>query len=159
MTHTEGILTLLDLYKNTYIVGTLNDLKPLSQRTVSKRLPIPELNEMIKPLLGYRFRVINYAYQSFYLHLWIVQSCRPITQWRSQPRNLGEAKIWGNKMFDFRRITLFSLEKRLSKHKMNVFSKHLVGHGPFRLPLATPMLLPAWSRWVISFLIVPCRYI
>jgi len=69
MTHTEGILTLLDLYKNTYIVGTLNDLKPLSQRTVSKRLPIPELNEMIKPLLGYRFRVINYAYQSFYLHL------------------------------------------------------------------------------------------
>jgi len=33
-------------------------------------------------------------------------------QWRSQPRNLG-----GAKMFDFRRITLFCLKKRLSKHK------------------------------------------
>ena len=28
-------------------------------------------------------------------------------------------------MFDFRRITLFCLEKRLSKHKMTIFSKNL----------------------------------
>jgi len=34
-------------------------------------------------------------------------------------------------MFDFRRITLFCLEKRLSKHKMTIFSKNLGGHGPF----------------------------
>jgi len=34
-------------------------------------------------------------------------------------------------MFDFRRITLFCLEKRLSKHKMTIYSKHLGGHGPF----------------------------
>jgi len=43
--------------------------------------------------------------------------------------------IWGwGKMFDFRRITLFCLEKRLSNHKMTMFSKHLVGHGPFGPP-------------------------
>jgi len=43
-------------------------------------------------------------------------------QWLSQPRN-----FWGDKIFDFRRITLFCLEKRLSKHKMTIFSKNLGG--------------------------------
>jgi len=33
-------------------------------------------------------------------------------------------------MFDFRRKTLFCLEKRLSKHKMTIFSKHLWGAWP-----------------------------
>ena len=37
-------------------------------------------------------------------------------QWRSQPKNW-----WAGKMFDFRRITLFCLGKRLSKHKMTAF--------------------------------------
>jgi len=37
-------------------------------------------------------------------------------------------------MFDFRRITLFCLEKRLSKHKMTIFSKNFVVHGPFGPP-------------------------
>jgi len=37
-------------------------------------------------------------------------------------------------MFDFRRITLFCLEKRLSKHKMAIFSKYFGGHGPFGPP-------------------------
>jgi len=32
-------------------------------------------------------------------------------------------KTWGGKVYDFRRITLFYLEKRLSKHKMTIFSK------------------------------------
>jgi len=60
-------------------------------------------------------------------------------QWRSQPRNLGGAKNWeGAKIFDFRRITLFCLEKRLSKHTMTIFCKIFWGHGPF-VPLATPM--------------------
>ena len=36
-------------------------------------------------------------------------------------------KIWVGKMFDFRRITLFCLEKRLSKHKMTIFSKNFWG--------------------------------
>jgi len=40
----------------------------------------------------------------------------PGYQWRSHPKNWG-----GGKMFDFRRITLFFLEKRLSKHKMTAF--------------------------------------
>jgi len=43
-------------------------------------------------------------------------------QWRSQTEHLG-----GGEMFDFRRITLFCLEKRLSKHKMTIFSKNLGG--------------------------------
>jgi len=35
-------------------------------------------------------------------------------------------------MFNFRRITLFCLEKRLPKHKMTIFSTNLGGrHGPF----------------------------
>ena len=34
-------------------------------------------------------------------------------------------------MLDFRRITLFCLEKRLSKHKMTIVSKNFgEGHGP-----------------------------
>ena len=52
-------------------------------------------------------------------------------QWRSQPKNF---YFWGGGMFDFRRITLFCLEKRLSKHKMTIFSKNLEGHGPFPPP-------------------------
>jgi len=43
-------------------------------------------------------------------------------------------------MFDFRRITLFHLEKRLSKHKMTIFSKNFGGAQPLWTPLATPML-------------------
>jgi len=53
-----------------------------------------------------------------------------LNQWRNQPKNL-----WGGIMFDFRRITLFCLEKRLSKHKMTMFSKNLVGG---MAPLAPP---------------------
>jgi len=45
-------------------------------------------------------------------------------------------KLWGDKIFDFRRITLFCLEKRLSKHKMTIFSKNLGGMAPF----------PPWLR-------------
>jgi len=64
---------------------------------------------------------------------------RRAVQWRSQPRKLGSQNFGWGKMFDFRRITLFCPDKRLSKHKMTVFSKNLeVGHGPFA-PLATPM--------------------
>ena len=37
-------------------------------------------------------------------------------------------------MFDFRRITLFCLEKRLSKHKMTIFSKNWGGMAPFAPP-------------------------
>ena len=33
-------------------------------------------------------------------------------------------------MLDFRQITLFCLEKRLSKHKMTIFSKSLAGAWP-----------------------------
>ena len=46
-------------------------------------------------------------------------------QWCSQPKNL-----FGGNMFDFRRTTLFCLEKRLLKHKRTICSKNLGKHGP-----------------------------
>ena len=55
-------------------------------------------------------------------------------QWRSQPKN------WGTKMFDFRRIALFCLEKRLSRHKMTKFSNSFFGGMAPLCPLATPMI-------------------
>jgi len=46
----------------------------------------------------------------------------------ASPKIWGEAKnVGGAKMFDFRRITLFCLEKRLSKHKMTIFFKDFLG--------------------------------
>ena len=41
-------------------------------------------------------------------------------------------------MFDFRLITLFCLEKRVSKHKMTMFSKNFGWPWPLWPPLATP---------------------
>jgi len=55
----------------------------------------------------------------------------------NQALGVASPEIFGGKMFDFRPITLFCLEKRLSKHKMTIFSKPLGGHGP----PATPMPL------------------
>jgi len=41
---------------------------------------------------------------------------------------VSSSKIWGDgKIFGFRRIKLFCLEKRLSMHTMTIFSKHLGG--------------------------------
>jgi len=53
----------------------------------------------------------------------LVRQC-PV-QWRSQPKNLG-----GAKMFDFRRMTLFCLEKRYQSTKWLYFLKICWGHGP-----------------------------
>jgi len=63
---------------------------------------------------------------------------------RSLEDNSGVAspEIWGGpkdlgvaKMFDFRQITLFSLEKCLSKHKMTIFSENWGGGlAPFAPP-------------------------
>jgi len=52
-------------------------------------------------------------------------------QWRSQHKSLvGAKKFGGGQIFDFRCKTLFCLEKRLSKHKMTIFSKHFGGPWP-----------------------------
>ena len=58
------------------------------------------------------------------LFLALLHKCKSLsqTQWRSQPRI-----FWGGQKFDFRRITLFCLEKRLSKYKMTIFFKNLGG--------------------------------
>jgi len=54
----------------------------------------------------------------------------------ASPKHWVEQKNCGGaKMFDLRWITLFCLEKRLSKHKITIFSKNLGGMAP----LATPM--------------------
>jgi len=44
----------------------------------------------------------------------------------------------GAKMYDFRRMTLFCLEKRLSKDKMTIFPNIWGAMAPL-VPLATPM--------------------
>jgi len=59
----------------------------------------------------------------------------------ASPETGGGQKVWGAKMFDFRRITLFCLEKRLSKHKMTTFSKNLGSDSPFGLPLTMSMAI------------------
>jgi len=46
-------------------------------------------------------------------------------------------------MFDFRRITLFCLEKRFSKHKMTIFSKNLGGAWSLCPPRLCLWLQPA----------------
>jgi len=50
------------------------------------------------------------------------------------PSGVACPKVWEGKMFDFRRITLFCLEKRLLKHKMTMFSKNLGGMASFAPP-------------------------
>jgi len=57
--------------------------------------------------------------------------------WRG-PKKFGRAK-----MFDFRRMTLFCLEKRLSKHKITIFSKNL-GCPRLRLWLQQTVLFCCW---------------
>jgi len=42
---------------------------------------------------------------------------------------LGGQKLGEAKMFDFRRITIFCLECRLSKHKMTRYVKNVGGRG------------------------------
>jgi len=64
-----------------------------------------------------------------------------MNQWRSQPKNLGEAKVYGS-----RQITLFYLEKRLSKHKITIFTKIFLGEWLLWPPQATPM------RWMTHFI-------
>jgi len=53
------------------------------------------------------------------------------------------------KMFNFRRITLFCLEKRLSKHRMTIFSSNLGGGMD---PLALPWLRLCFDPRLGNFL-------
>jgi len=57
--------------------------------------------------------------------------------------------LGGGKIFDFRRKTLFSSEKRHSKHKMAKFSKNLGWHCLFAPPLAMPMPFPKAMIWFL----------
>ena len=59
------------------------------------------------------------------------------------PKTWGGRKFWGAKVYDFRGITLFYLEKCPSKHKMTIFSKNVGGMAP---------LAPPWLRLCIATL-------
>ena len=90
-----------------------------------------------------------------------VEECRfrltPL-QWRSQPKNCVDQKVWGVKIFYFRLATTFCLEYRFSKHKMPKYFKHFGGdHGLISLlpwlrlcSLATTVLA---TRMAQSFLL------
>jgi len=74
--------------------------------------------------------LLQYVYVGLWEYVLIFKKLFPTSaQWLSQLKNLG-----GTKMFGFRRITLFCLEKRLSKHKITIFSKHLGGMAPLTPP-------------------------
>ena len=96
--------------------------------------------ELLKSYLAGGNRIINRHRQTNRnRHNWnIWQNAWPTSGVASPKIGRGK-KIGGGKMLDFRQITLFCLEKRLSKHKMAIFSKNLEGHGHFGPPPATPM--------------------
>ena len=63
-------------------------------------------------------------------------------------------------MFDFRRITLFCLEKRLSKHKMTIFSKNLGDYGLFCPPWLRLCLKQGITRnWLHCTLPMYCLFV
>ena len=84
--------------------------------------------ELLKSYLAGGNRIINRHRQTNRnRHNWnIWQNAWPTSGVASPKIGRGK-KIGGGKMLDFRQITLFCLEKRLSKHKMAIFSK---GHLP-----------------------------
>jgi len=62
---------------------------------------------------------------------------------------VGSPKLRGGKMFDFRRITLFCLKKRLSKHKKTTCSKNLGG--------GMAALAPSWLRLCVRTVLISSR--
>ena len=66
---------------------------------------------------------------------------------------MGPKKLGWPKSFDFRRVTPFCLEKRLSKHKMAIFSKNCGSMAP--LP---PWLRPCCVTGVRQFRLEPAQH-
>jgi len=79
--------------------------------------PFPRRHTHSLTMLAMQLTHITSVYSRMHLCLAVTQAC-PCS-------GVASPKIWGVKMFDFRPIILFCLEKRLSKHKMTVFSKNL----------------------------------
>jgi len=69
-------------------------------------------------------------------------------QWRSQPKNFGGAKV-----YDLRRITLFCLEKRFTKHIITIYFKNFEG----RLAPLPPPWLSLWPHRVTYKNWKPCQ--
>jgi len=67
-------------------------------------------NNWLAVWFNFRTKFVLASLGTFYQYLF------PSYQWRSQLKNWGRGKT-----FDFRWITLFCLEKRLSMHKMTAF--------------------------------------
>jgi len=70
----------------------------------------------------------------------------------TSPKIWGGQKIWGAKTFDFRRITLFYLGYRFSKHKIAIYSKNFLGGMPPRPPLATTMAVTEENKNMFNWL-------
>jgi len=74
----------------------------------------------------------------------------------ASPKIWGTKMFWRGKMFYFRLITLFCLEKRVSSTKWIYFLKICGGHGPFGPSLATPMGCYAFDCWACALPTVRC---
>jgi len=91
---------------------------------------------------------MSFTDELFKFALLLLTTCPAVTRLQNTrslaASGVASPKIWGGqklgraKMFDFRRITLFCLEKRLLKHKMTIFSKNLGGG-------MTPLALPGYA--------------
>ena len=98
----------------------------------AQQLKYSSIRYLIKVMLRYNVRSIMWNFLALFFQQLVFASYTR-EQWRRQLKNWWEG-IWGGKMLVLRRITLFCLEKRLSKHKKTIFSKIWGAHGPFRLP-------------------------
>jgi len=136
----------------------LNAFRETNRRRCVNKVVIDNLITSVRCIRNNGGRIENLLQPKI---VWFCAECpgsSGSSQWRSQPKNLGG----GPKMFDFRRITLFCLEKRLSKHKMAIFSKQFLG-GPW--PLCPPpgyaygsnrSASYCWGRAVVAALHARC---
>jgi len=72
---------------------------------------------------------------------------RGASKMRGPSSGVASSKFLGANIFDFKRITLFCLEKRFSMDEMTIFSEIGGGHGPFDSLLGTPMGHSSWLIW------------
>jgi len=81
-----------------------------------------------------KFSSIGYM-KAITQNYFVCRQVYPSNIWSMTTSGVASPKIGGGKVFDFRRITGFCLEKRLSKHKMTIFSENF---GGATAPLAPP---------------------
>jgi len=94
------------------------------------------------------FSVTERFYIWFQKAAWKAVQIQNRVFFRERQRKIGDVRVWQSvawgaqkfgecKMFDFRRVTLFCFEKRLSEQKMTIYFLKIWGHGPLATPMAT----------------------